>query len=106
LRPTVAATGHGLPMYGDHMLHELEQLVHDFEDRAVPAHGRYVRHPAETDENGVVYVPPPVSDSFSKIMIGVGLVTLAGLMALALRRRKNHLSFDDNNFDVSGIGRL
>ena len=106
LRPTVAATGHGLPMYGDHMLHQLEQLVREFEERAVPAHGRYVRHPAETDETGVVYVPPPVSDSFSKIMIGVGLVTLAGLTALVLRRRKNHFSFDESSYDVSGIGRL
>ena len=106
LRPTVAATGHGLPMYGDHMLHQLEQLVREFEERAVPAHGRYVRHPAETDETGVIYVPPPVSDSFSKIMIGVGLVTLAGLTALVLRRRKNHFSFDESSYDVSGIGRL
>jgi hypothetical protein len=39
-------------------------------------------------------------------MIGVGLVTLAGLTALMLRRRKNHFPFDENNYDVSGIGRL
>lgn len=106
LRPTVAATGHGLPMYGDGMLHELEQLVRDFDERAVPERGRYVRHPAETDENGTVFVPPPVSDPFPKIMIGVGLVTLAGLTALALRRRKNHFFTFDEDYDVSGIGRL
>jgi glyoxylase-like metal-dependent hydrolase (beta-lactamase superfamily II) len=106
LRPTVAATGHGLPMYGDEMLHQLEQLVREFDERALPAHGRYVRHPAETDENGVVFVPPPVSDPFPKIMIGVGLLTLVGLTALVLRRRKRQFSFDENSFDVSGIGRL
>ncbi|MGV3503358.1 MAG: MBL fold metallo-hydrolase [Adhaeribacter sp.] len=106
LRPAVAATGHGLPMYGEDMLHQLEQLVHHFDELAVPAHGRYVHHPAETNEFGVVYVPPAVSDPLPKIMIGVGLLTLAGLTALVLRRRKNHFSFDESSYDVSGIGRL
>lgn len=106
LRPTVAATGHGLPMSGDEMLHQLEQLVREFDERALPLHGRYIRRPAETNEHGVVYVPPPVSNSFSTIMIGVGLLTLAGLTVLALKRRRDHYALEENDFDVSGIGRL
>jgi glyoxylase-like metal-dependent hydrolase (beta-lactamase superfamily II) len=107
LRPTVAATGHGLPMYGEEMLHQLEQLFREFDERALPAQGRYVHQAAETDENGVVSVPPAVSDPFPKIMAGVGLVTLAGLAALAVKqRRKNRAELLDTDYDVSGIGKL
>jgi len=95
LRPTVAATGHGLPMYGEDMLHQLEQLVREFDERALPAQGRYLHEAAETDENGVVSVPPPVSDPFPKIMAGVGLVTLAGLAALAVKKRRNRVTLQD-----------
>lgn len=107
LRPTVAATGHGLPMAGEDMLHQLEQLVREFDERAVPAKGRYIHQAAETDENGVISVPPAVSDSFPKIMAGVGLITLAGLAALAVKqRRKNRAATIDADYDVSGIGKL
>ncbi len=88
LRPTVAATGHGLPMYGEEMLHQLEVLFHEFDQRAVPNQGRYIHEAAEADENGVISVPPPVPDNFPKIMAGVGLVALAGLATLAVRRRQ------------------
>jgi hypothetical protein len=34
-------TGHGRPMGGEKMRHALRQLARDFDDLAVPKHGRY-----------------------------------------------------------------
>ena len=86
LRPFVVATGHGIPMRGERMQQELTTLAHDFERLAVPAHGRYVGHPALTDAGGVVSVPPPVSSSTTRILIAAGVAAVAGI-ALALLRR-------------------
>ncbi|HEX8524772.1 MAG TPA: MBL fold metallo-hydrolase [Tepidisphaeraceae bacterium] len=74
LEPSVAATGHGLPMSGDQLLEQLHGLAANFAERAVPAKGRYVNEAASFDINGPVSVPPPVSDP----------VTLGALAAVAL----------------------
>ncbi len=58
LEPQIAATGHGLPMYGRRLRRGLRALARQFETRAVPRQGRYVDHPAVTSERGVLYVPP------------------------------------------------
>lgn len=42
LKPTVAVTGHGLPLSGDLLTSSLEKLVHDFDDIAKPDYGKYV----------------------------------------------------------------
>ncbi|MGD8192353.1 MBL fold metallo-hydrolase [Brevibacillus ginsengisoli] len=42
LRPSVAVTGHGLPIEGELLSRELAKLVRDFGQIAVPEHGRYV----------------------------------------------------------------
>jgi glyoxylase-like metal-dependent hydrolase (beta-lactamase superfamily II) len=42
LRPELAATGHGVPMWGSEMRDQLDRLVANFDDLAVPQHGRYV----------------------------------------------------------------
>jgi glyoxylase-like metal-dependent hydrolase (beta-lactamase superfamily II) len=82
LRPSVAATGHGIPMHGDLMLQQLEELARDFDRIAVPPHGRYVRQPALADERGVLMVPPPVADPLPLVLaVGaafVGAVLLRG----------------------------
>lgn len=44
LHPSVAVTGHGLPMHGKTLSSNLAMLAHNFEDIAVPKHGRYVNH--------------------------------------------------------------
>jgi glyoxylase-like metal-dependent hydrolase (beta-lactamase superfamily II) len=46
LDPSVAATGHGIPMRGLEMLRQLHILARDFDRVAVPKHGRYPQHPA------------------------------------------------------------
>jgi glyoxylase-like metal-dependent hydrolase (beta-lactamase superfamily II) len=80
LHPEVAATGHGLPMYGEMMRQQLAELVREWNRSALPARGRYVKEPVISDENGVVYVPPPVSDPQMAILMGVGLAVGLGLM--------------------------
>jgi glyoxylase-like metal-dependent hydrolase (beta-lactamase superfamily II) len=83
LRPRVVGTGHGKPVEGEEFLARLDELATHFEQLAVPRQGRYVGRPARMDENGVVSVPPPVSDSFP-LLAGVGAVAA---LAIALRLR-------------------
>jgi len=42
LKPTVAVTGHGLPMSGELLSNSLEKLVREFDSIATPDHGKYV----------------------------------------------------------------
>ena len=87
LEPAIAATGHGIPWSGPQMLQELEQLAERFDELAVPRHGRYVREPAVMNADGVVTVPPPVSDPLPKILAAAALIAAAGLAVNAMRRR-------------------
>jgi len=58
LRPSIAATGHGIPMHGERLDRELQDLARDFDRKAVPRHGRYVDSPAVADKQGVIWLPP------------------------------------------------
>ncbi|SES12012.1 MBL fold metallo-hydrolase [Salipaludibacillus aurantiacus] len=42
LKPSVAVTGHGLPMSGELLKENLEKLAENFDDMAKPEHGKYV----------------------------------------------------------------
>lgn len=42
LNPTVAVTGHGVPLVGEELTNQLNRLVHNFDDIAMPDYGRYV----------------------------------------------------------------
>lgn len=42
LQPSIAATGHGVPMGGERLTRGLEKLVREFDKVAVPDQGRYV----------------------------------------------------------------
>jgi glyoxylase-like metal-dependent hydrolase (beta-lactamase superfamily II) len=89
LQPHIAATGHGMPMRGQKLQEELEYLSKHFGKMAVPSRGRYVPKPAVTDEHGVVSVPPPVISRTEKVLLSVGLTTLAVAALLALFRYNN-----------------
>ena len=45
LRPTVAATGHGQVMRGEALNSGLDKLANNFQELAMPKHGRYVSQP-------------------------------------------------------------
>ena len=87
LEPTLAATGHGVPMRGERLREELRTLSAEFERLAVPARGRYVHRAAVTDASGVVDVPPPVADPFPKIVATAAIVAVAGVVASRRRHR-------------------
>ena len=57
LEPDLVITGHGPAMQGADMQAALHTLARDFNQIAVPAHGKYVLHPA-TAADGSAYVPP------------------------------------------------
>jgi glyoxylase-like metal-dependent hydrolase (beta-lactamase superfamily II) len=87
LEPEVAATGHGVPMHGAEMRSALHELANHFDELARPAHGRYVNRPAVADEYGVVAVPP--LDDRSKVMLGLAVAGLAGVVLGLLSRRRS-----------------
>jgi glyoxylase-like metal-dependent hydrolase (beta-lactamase superfamily II) len=80
LEPLRVATGHGPPLEGEEMLRDLKRLARDFDRLAVPRRGRYVGKPALADERGVVTIPPPVPDPLPRIVLGLGLLLVAGAM--------------------------
>lgn len=57
LEPETIVTGHGRPMKGPQMRDALHRLARDFADVAIPAHGRYVAHPARA-QDGSAYARP------------------------------------------------
>lgn len=87
LKPAVAACGHGKPMEGNELHEKLDELAHHFREVAIPRHGRYIDQPAHADENGVVDVPPPVTDPVMSQIGKIGIAALAGL-ALATWGKK------------------
>jgi glyoxylase-like metal-dependent hydrolase (beta-lactamase superfamily II) len=89
LEPTVAATGHGLPMSGEALQAQLTALALHFKELARPKKGRYVRAPAITDEHGVVSVPPAPADPLPKIAAGMVVAGIAGAAIAASMRRRS-----------------
>jgi glyoxylase-like metal-dependent hydrolase (beta-lactamase superfamily II) len=87
LDPSIAATGHGIPMGGARLKSELDDLAQRFDQRAIPAHGRYVKAPVFSDQKGVLAVPPPVSDPALRIGAVVALAAIAGAAFMLIRRR-------------------
>jgi glyoxylase-like metal-dependent hydrolase (beta-lactamase superfamily II) len=88
LEPSVAATGHGIPMSGTEMREALHALADQFDLLAVPAHGRYVDQPARADETGVVSVPPPVRDPMPWILAAAGAVGAVAVGTALIRRAR------------------
>jgi glyoxylase-like metal-dependent hydrolase (beta-lactamase superfamily II) len=74
LGPQVLAAGHGEPMSGPEALEGVRCLAREW---PAPKRGRYVQHPAVTDENGVVYTPPPARDPMK--WVGLGVVAAGGI---------------------------
>lgn len=83
LKPAVAATGHGVPMSGEELTQDLKKLVENFQQTAVPKHGRYVNDPAIMDDDGVQYLPPKPFDP----LLSASIFALAALSVYTLIKR-------------------
>lgn len=44
LQPSIAVTGHGKPIYGSALAEGLVDLAKNFQEKAVPSHGKFVDH--------------------------------------------------------------
>jgi glyoxylase-like metal-dependent hydrolase (beta-lactamase superfamily II) len=95
LNPYVLAAGHGHPMSGEDALQQLRELARNF---PVPDYGRYVQEPAQFDDNGIAYLPPPVPDPVKRntMMAVAGVSAVAGLAIWMNRRAKTQV--DDSSF--------
>jgi glyoxylase-like metal-dependent hydrolase (beta-lactamase superfamily II) len=88
LQPSVAATGHGIPMFGEQLNVQLIALALHFEALGMPSDGRYVREPARSDAHGVQYVPPPTIRSVApKVLAGVLVAAGVATLISTMRRR-------------------
>ena len=72
LRPNVIGCGHGIPISDTDLPNRMEAFAERFR---APRHGRYVRRPARTDENGIIDLPPAPFDP-------VPLATVASLVLM------------------------
>jgi glyoxylase-like metal-dependent hydrolase (beta-lactamase superfamily II) len=76
LRPNVIGAGHGIPLTEENVAQRLENYATRFRP---PRHGRYVHERAETNENGVVSLPPapfdpvPFATAASLLLAGIAL---------------------------------
>jgi glyoxylase-like metal-dependent hydrolase (beta-lactamase superfamily II) len=96
MQPEVIASGHGKPMRGPKMQAALHNLAYDFNQKALPSHGRYKNRPAIVDETGVMFVPPKPK-SFPWLLLTVGVSVLAAAVTVALiggERKKKRVTLD------------
>lgn len=81
LKPNVAGCGHGIPRSDANLPHRLELFAQRFRS---PQTGRYIRATAQTDENGIVHLPPapfdPVPFATAGALIVAGLALGAGYL--------------------------
>ena len=88
LRPNIVGCGHGVPISDSDLSERLEQFAQNFR---APRHGRYVRQPARTDENGVVDLPPapfdPVPFATAAALFCAGVALGAGYLDDEKRRQ-------------------
>jgi len=89
LRPAIAATGHGLPLHGAEFQGALDELARNFSAIAVPPHGRYVGHPALTDADGIVSLPPDPTFPLRMAALGVAAGVSVAMLATWAARGRN-----------------
>ncbi|WP_072053038.1 MBL fold metallo-hydrolase [Hymenobacter terrenus] len=109
LEPEVAATGHGIPMHGNELRHQLADFVTRFDAVSRPKAGRYVPLPATAD--GVRILPPPVVKpwlaalAIAGVAIGAVALTLAGKKARKKKGKKRKGSKNYTSISKTGSRR-
>jgi hypothetical protein len=77
-------------MRGEEMRKMLHNLANNFRELAVPAHGRYSKEAAITDEGGVSYIPKPERKVTPAAMVVAGVAMVALTAWLVYRGRKDN----------------
>jgi hypothetical protein len=66
----------------------LHKLADNFEDLAVPHHGRYTKEAAVADESGVTYIPTPQDKKLPIAGAIAGVAMVATVIWLLYRKNK------------------
>jgi glyoxylase-like metal-dependent hydrolase (beta-lactamase superfamily II) len=86
------ASGHGRPMSGEELRTSLHTLLDNFDEVAVPSHGRYVGDPALVNREGVQYVPPAKTTGLALQIAGFAAAAVISYF-LVKQKRKKKLQF-------------
>lgn len=103
LDPEVAATGHGTTMRGEELRGALKNLSTHFKDVALPEEGRYVNEPAVTNDQGVLFLPPPTEKMtrLAKVLgLSIAVASIALLIYQQTREKKGPLGEQPKKLDV------
>ena len=103
LDPEVAATGHGTTMRGEELRGALKILSTHFKEIALPEEARYVNEPAVTNEQGVLFLPPPTEKltRMAKILgISIAVASVALLIYQQTRGKKSPLGERTPELDI------
>jgi hypothetical protein len=85
-------------MKGEQMRKMLHKLADNFQELAVPAHGRYSKEPAVADESGVTYIPTP---STKKLPVAAGIIAGVAVVAtVAWLLYKRNKKRQQNTFEL------
>lgn len=101
LYPKTAATGHGMPMRGQELKEALKDLETNFDEKSIPAHGRYIPNPAITNANGVMYLPPKKHD-INEIALKAFVVTTIVVLGLIWQtyKKKKKIRLNEDLLEV------
>jgi glyoxylase-like metal-dependent hydrolase (beta-lactamase superfamily II) len=103
LDPEVAATGHGTTMRGEELRGALKKLSTHFKEIALPEEGRYLNEPAVTNEQGVLFLPPPTErlTRMAKVLgLSLAVASIALLIYQQTREKKGPLGDRVEKLDV------
>lgn len=91
LDPETAATGHGQVMRGEELRGALRNLSTHFKALAIPEEGRYLNEPAVTNEQGVMYVPPP-TEKMTRMarLLGISIAVVSVALIIYQQTRNRH----------------
>ncbi|MEJ7644194.1 MAG: MBL fold metallo-hydrolase [Chryseolinea sp.] len=94
LSPEVVATGHGKPMQGQAMRDQLDELLNNFEDVAIPSNGRYTLEAAITNKFGVASWPesPRVIPLYVKIIASAAIGFGTAILFFQLNGKRSNQS--------------
>jgi glyoxylase-like metal-dependent hydrolase (beta-lactamase superfamily II) len=87
LHPSVVATGHGKPLTGTKMQHQLRRLAFNFKETAIPKNGRYTKEAAVAGINGVEYVPAAGNYRWWLAAGAIAVAVLAGFFYKKSQKR-------------------
>lgn len=90
LEPNIVATGHGPAMYGDEARKALHKLSREFWQLGMPESGRYVKEPAQFNDDGPTYVPPKRPNYRLWQVLAVTAVVIAGIIVLSGQKKKSN----------------